>query len=281
MGFDWKQVQDLVEDKGLQEAARACKNLRELRVLPTDSENCRVTENGLVAISEGCGELRYVLYFCNQMTNAALQAVARNCPNMTHFRLCVMRPREPDYTTREAMDEGFGAVASMCANLRRLSVSGLLTDRAFELIGKHAKELRCLSVAFAGNSGAAMAHVLGGCCKLRKLEIRDSPFGDSGLLAGLQRQRYYAMRSLWMSACGVSAAACRRLARLMPLLNVEIILDDEEGAPSPLLVHTDADADAHSNGAADDEAHMRVDKLYLYRSVAGPRGDAPAFVHTL
>lgn len=256
-------VQDIVEDKGLEAAAVACKDLRELRVFPADpsrDQHSPVTEKGLAAISRGCGELRYVLYFCNQMTNAVLHVVAKNCPKLTHFRLAIMTLREPDYMTREPMDEGFGAVVSSCKKLRRLSVSGLLTDRAFELIGKHAKELRSLSVAFAGESWRAMADVLQGCEKLKKLEIRDSPFGDAGLWSGLAS--YYSMRSLWMSTCNVSVGACERLAKLLPGLNVEIIRDDEEEDDSRF-------------------EPLRAEKLYLYRSLAGPRTDLPSSVYTL
>ncbi|GFQ08806.1 protein auxin signaling F-box 3 [Phtheirospermum japonicum] len=97
-----------------------------------------------------------------------------------------------------------------------------------------------------------MQCVLEGCPKLRKLEIRDSPFGNAALLAG--RDKYEAMRSLWMSACYVTVKGCRALAREMPRLNVEVIVDEED--------------------------ESLADKIYVYRSVAGPRRDAPPFVLT-
>lgn len=251
-------VLDTVEDKGLEAVGLSCPLLEELRVFPADPYEQDVvhgvTEMGFVAVSYGCPRLHYVLYFCRQMTNAAVATIVKNCPDFTHFRLCVMNPGEPDYLTDEPMDEAFGAVVKNCTKLQRLAVSGLLTDLTFEYIGKYAKNLETLSVAFAGSSDWGMQCVLSGCSKLRKLEIRDCPFGNEALLSGLEK--YESMRSLWMSACNVTMNACRRLAKQMPRLNVEVMKDEE----------------------SDDS---QADKVYVYRSVAGPRRDAPPFVLTL
>ncbi|KAI8525353.1 hypothetical protein RHMOL_Rhmol13G0224000 [Rhododendron molle] len=251
------KVLDTVEDKGLEAVGSTCPLLEELRVFPADPYDQDihhgVTESGFVAVSRGCRKLLYVLYFCRQMTNAAVATIVQNCPDFTHFRLCIMNPGQPDYLTNEPLDEAFGAVVKTCTKLQRLSVSGLLTDLTFEYIGKYAKNLETLSVAFAGSSDWGMQCVLGGCPKLRKLEIRDCPFGNAALLSGLEK--YESMRSLWMSACNVTLNGCRLLATGMPRLNVEVMKEDE------------------SNELAD--------KVYVYRSVAGPRRDAPPFVLTL
>ncbi|KAL9236719.1 hypothetical protein vseg_011355 [Gypsophila vaccaria] len=248
-------VLDTVGDKGLEAVGSSCPLLEELRVFPAspfdEDIDHGVSESGFIAVSYGCPKLHYVLYFCREMTNAAVATVVKNCPDFTHFRLCIMIPGQPDHITNEPMDEAFGSVVKGCKKLRRLAVSGLLTDLTFEYIGKYAKNLETLSVAFAGSSDRAMQCVLSGCPKLRRLEIRDCPFGDSALLSGLER--YESMRSLWMSACNVTMGACKLLAKEMPRLNVEVIKDE------------DAD-DCHAN------------KVYVYRSVAGPREDAPSFV---
>ncbi|XVE51244.1 hypothetical protein DITRI_Ditri02bG0024400 [Diplodiscus trichospermus] len=251
-------VLDTVEDKGLEAVGLNCPLLEELRVFPADPFEEEiihgVTEDGFVAVSYGCPRLHYVLYFCRQMTNAAVATIVQNCPDFTHFRLCIMNPGQPDYLTSEPMDEAFGAVVKTCTKLQRLSVSGLLTDLTFEYIGRYAKNLETLSVAFAGSSDWGMQCVLGGCPKLRKLEIRDCPFGNAALLSGLEK--YESMRSLWMSACNVTMNGCRLLAREMPRLNVEVMKEE---------------------GSDDSQA----DKVYIYRSVAGPRRDAPPSVLTL
>lgn len=251
-------VLDTVEDEGLEAVGLNCPLLEELRVFPADPFDQEidhgVTESGFLAVSYGCRRLHYVLYFCRQMTNAAVATIVQNCPDFTHFRLCIMNPGQPDYLTAQPMDEAFGAVVKTCKKLQRLAVSGLLTDSTFEYIGRYAKNLETLSVAFAGSSDRGMQHVLEGCPKLRKLEIRDCPFGNEALLSGLEK--YESMRSLWMSACKVTMNACRLLAREMPRLNVEVMKDEES-----------------------DDGHAY--KVYVYRSIAGPRRDAPPFVMTL
>ncbi|KAL2535579.1 Protein TRANSPORT INHIBITOR RESPONSE 1 [Forsythia ovata] len=256
-------VLDYIEDAGLEALAASCKDLHELRVFPSDpfdaEANVSLTEQGLVAVSEGCPKLQSVLYFCRQMSNAALVAIARSRPNMIRFRLCIIEPRAPDYLTLEPLDTGFGAIVENCKELRRLSMSGLLTDRVFEYIGTHAKKLEMLSIAFAGDSDLGLHHVLSGCESLRKLEIRDCPFGDKALLANATKLE--TMRSLWMSSCSVSFGACKLLGQKMPRLNVEVI--NERGPP---------DSGPES---------CPVEKLYVYRTIAGPRVDMPGFVWTM
>ncbi|EOX94947.1 hypothetical protein QUC31_004773 [Theobroma cacao] len=256
-------VLDYIEDSGLEALASSCKDLQELRVFPSDpfgaEPNVSLTEQGLVAVSLGCPKLQSVLYFCHQMTNSALVNIAQNRPNLTRFRLCIIAPRKPDYVTLEPLDVGFGAIVQHCKDLRRLSLSGLLTDRVFEYIGTYAKKLEMLSVAFAGDSDLGLHHVLSGCESLRKLEIRDCSFGDKALLANAAKLE--TMRSLWMSSCSVSFGACKLLGQKMPRLNVEVI--DERGPP-----------DSRPESCP-------VEKLYIYRSVAGPRFDMPPFVWTM
>lgn len=254
---------DFIEDSGLEAVAVTCKDLRELRVFPSEpyglEPNVSLTEQGLVSVSEGCPKLQSVLYFCRQMTNAALVTIARNRPNMTRFRLCILEPWTPDYVTGQALDVGFGAIVEYCKDLQRFSLSGLLTDRCFEYIGTYGKKLEMLSVAFAGESDLGLHHVLSGCDSLRKLEIRDCPFGDKALLANAAKLE--TMRSLWMSSCSVSFGACKLLAQKFPQLNVEVI--DERDPPNTR------------------PESCPVERLYIYRSVAGRRLDMPGFVWTM
>ncbi|GER46823.1 protein AUXIN SIGNALING F-BOX [Striga asiatica] len=253
-------ILDSIGDKGLNAVASTCKELQELRVFPSDLYDAGVTEEGLVSISSGCAKLNSLLYFCQQMTNAALITVAKNCPNFIRFRLATLNPTIPDAVTNEPLDEGFGAIVQSCKGLKRLSISGLLTDKVFLYIGMYAEQLEMLSIAFAGESDKGMAYVLNGCKKMKKLEIRDSPFGNKALLTDVGK--YETMRSLWMSSCEVTFEACKMLAQKMPRLNVEII--------------NDGDSDEGSR----DDGH-RVEKMYLYRTLVGPRKDAPHFVWTL
>lgn len=254
-------VLDTICDEGLQAVAATCKDLRELRVFPIDAnENTvgPVSEIGLLAISVGCPKLRSILYFCQQMTNAAVIAMSKNCPELEVFRLCIIGRFRPDHVTHEPMDKGFGAIVKNCKKLTRLAVSGQLTDEAYRYIGQYGKLVRTLSVAFSGGSDIGLKYVLEGCTNLKKLEIRDSPFGDPGLRAGLHR--FYDMRFVWMSSCRVTRAGCSDVAGRLPGLVVEIFRQDrEEGG----------------------EVGGFVDTLYMYRSLDGPRADAPRFVNIL
>ncbi|CAH2078079.1 unnamed protein product [Thlaspi arvense] len=181
---------DSICDEGLEAVAATCKELRELRVFPSDPREDSegpVSGIGLQAISEGCRKLESILYFCQRMTNGAVTAMSENCPQLTVFRLCIMGRHRPDHVTGKPMDDGFGAIVKNCKKLTRLAVSGLLTDEAFSLIGEYGKLIRTLSIAFAGDSDMALRYILDGCPKLQKLEIRDSPFGDVGLRSGTHR----------------------------------------------------------------------------------------------
>ena len=254
------QVLDSVRDEGLESVGMSCKKLQSLRVLPLNAREDAdelVSEVGLTAISRGCPALRSILYFCQTMTNAAVIAMSRNCPELKVFRLCIMGRHQPDHATGEPLDEGFGAIVQNCSKLTWLSTSGQLTDRAFEYIGRYGKSLRTLSVAFAGNSDVALQYILQGCSKLEKLEIRDCPFGDAGLLSGMHH--FYNMRFVWMSGCNLTLQGCKEVAQGLPRMVVELI-----------------------NGQPDEkERNESVDILYMYRSLDGPREDVPPFVKIL
>lgn len=250
-------VLDTICDEGLRAVAVTCKDLRELRVFPNDAREDGegpVSDVGLAAISEGCRKLQSILYFCQRMTNAAVIAMSKNCPDLLVFRLCIMGLHRPDHITGEPMDAGFGAIVENCKKLTRLAVSGLLTDRAFNYIGQYGKLIRTLSVAFAGNTDMGLKYVLEGCPRLQKLEIRDSPFGDSALHSGLHH--YYNMRFLWMSTCRLTYQGCKEIAERLPRLVVEVI-----------------------NGEEMKDDHVEI--LYMYRSLEGPRADAPRCVTIL
>ncbi|KAK7267233.1 hypothetical protein RIF29_19899 [Crotalaria pallida] len=255
-------VMDLIGDKGLEVVASTCKDLQELRVVFAYriGGNAGVSEKGLVAISMGCPKLHSLLYCCRQMTNAALITLAKNSPNLICFKLRMSAVTKPDPYTMLPLDEGFGAIVQSCRQLKRLSLSGQLTDQIFLYIGMYCEQLEMLSIAYAGGSGLGMLYVLNGCQKLRKLEISDSSFGDLALLTDVGR--YEKMQSLWVSSCNVSIGACKILAKMMPNLNVEIFNRNQQAVCS-----------------ADDG--QIVDRMYMYRTLVGKRKDSPEYVMTL
>ncbi|PWA79207.1 hypothetical protein CTI12_AA132120 [Artemisia annua] len=99
-----------------------------------------------------CRELHV---YCNRGVSG--QAVAGHITlheNNSHARSTTRG--EPDYMTKEPMEEGFGAILKTCTRIQSLAVSGLLTDRIFEYIGKYSKNLETLSFAFARSSNLGM-----------------------------------------------------------------------------------------------------------------------------
>ncbi|CAJ2653727.1 unnamed protein product [Trifolium pratense] len=68
-----------------------------------------------------------------------------------------------------------------------------------------------MSIAFAGESDKEMLNVLDGCKKLRKLKIRNCPFGNTTPLTDIGK--YETMQSLWTSSWKVTmGGACKTLA---------------------------------------------------------------------
>ncbi|XP_040384467.1 disease resistance protein RGA5-like [Oryza brachyantha] len=254
-------VSHTVGDDALCAVAKTCFDLRVLRVFrlfASSRYDLSVSDVGLEAIARRCRKLENLTYYCGSMTNAAMIIVSNNCPHLEAFRLCILRTHLPDRITGEPMDEGFGAIVMNCKKLCRLSTSGLVTDKAFAYIGQYGKFLKTLSVAFSGNTDMSLRYVFEGCTRLQKLEVRGGPFGDEGLLSGLNR--FCNMRSLWMSSCRITMRGCRDVARQMPHLVLEVI-------------------SGHSGN--EEVTADTVDHLYLYRSLAGPRDDAPPFVNIL
>ncbi|GMI67112.1 auxin signaling F-box 2 [Hibiscus trionum] len=255
-------ILDRIGDKGLGVVASTCRELQELRVFPSAAfwpGNDVVTEEGLVLVSAGCPKLNSLFYFCQQMTNAALITVAKNCPNLIRFKLWFLDPVKPDPVTNQPLDGGFRAIVQSCKQLKRLSLSGLLTDQVFLYIGMYAEQLEMLSVAFATNSDKGMLYMLNGCKKLRKLEIRNCPFGNTALLEDVGK--YETMRSLWISSCKVTLGGCKTVAKKMPSLNVVIIKKRNQ-----------------MEFNLDDG--QKVD-MYLYPTLVGRGKDAPEYVWIL
>ncbi|GAU14475.1 hypothetical protein TSUD_250150 [Trifolium subterraneum] len=119
-----------------------------------------------------------------------------------------------------------------------------------------AEHLEMLSIEFSGESNKGMLKVLNQCKNLRKLKIRNCPFGNTTFLTDIGK--YETMQSLWTSSWKVTVGACKTLTEKMPRLNVVIFIENEQ-------------ADCYM------EDGQRVEKMYLYRTEAGKREDAPKY----
>ncbi|KAJ8476842.1 hypothetical protein OPV22_020569 [Ensete ventricosum] len=197
------------------------------------------------------------LWVLDSIGDKGLTVVASTCKELQELRVfpCDIY----DAGTTSVTEEDY---ASLILESQTLSLISHLM-KVFLYIGMYAERLEMLSIAFAGDSDKGMIYVLNGCKNLRKLEIRDCPFGDIALLKNVAK--YETMRSLWMSSCDITLGGCKALAAKMPRLNVEIINENEE-------------TDEFEENLSD--LH-KLEKIYVYRTVAGPRNDAPDFVWTL
>lgn len=259
------QVLDNIGDKGLVSVALTCTRLQELRVFPLRPQigaNPALTAEGLIALSMGCPLLHSLVYCCKHMTNAALIAVARNCHNFIKFKLCISDSKLPDGTTSQPFDEGFGAIVQSSKGLKRLSLSGLLSDQVFLYIGMYGEQLEMLSIGSSGEGGKGLSYVLNGCRNLKKLEIKGSPFVDAALLVEIVKHEK--IRCLWISSSKVTLGACRSLLMQVPMMNIEII-----------------DENNNNSKKKKKDNDLTVGKMYLYRTFSGPRKDAPSSVWTL
>ncbi|KAI3840241.1 hypothetical protein MKX03_021656 [Papaver bracteatum] len=150
------------------------------------------------------------------------------------------------------MELGLLVVSRRCKKINSLLYHCQnMTNDALSSVAK--KKLEILSVSFAGDGDKGVLHVLNGCNKLNKLEIKDSQFGDTTLLTNMGK--YEEMRYLWMPSSDVTLGGRKSLAKNMPKLNVEIMHENQE--------------------KLDDI--QKVAELYVYRSLAGPTDEAYAW----
>ncbi|KAF9591095.1 hypothetical protein IFM89_001439, partial [Coptis chinensis] len=128
-----------------------------------------------------CGYLPSIQPVLDSVCNEGLQAMAATCSDLSELLVFPAIAWEDsdspvsevglvaiseDHLTSEPMDMGFGAIVTNCPKLRRLALSGLLTDKAFYYIGQYGKLVRTLSVAFAGDTDVALTYVLQVCPEL-------------------------------------------------------------------------------------------------------------------
>ncbi|KAK8643630.1 hypothetical protein V6N13_012915 [Hibiscus sabdariffa] len=78
-----------------------------------------------------------------------------------------------DFLTCEPLNVGFGAIVEHCKDLIRLSFFGLLTDRVFEYIGRYAKKLEMLSMAFSGGDNVIPLDVFF-LCEFQSMQVARS-----------------------------------------------------------------------------------------------------------
>ncbi|CAN6720192.1 unnamed protein product [Malus baccata var. baccata] len=146
--------------------------------------------SGDLAVLDACCLRLRRLWVLDLVEDNELEAVGSNCPLLEELRAFACHP---DIIIREVTEPGFVAVSYMAAE--NSAASSIYAFSSSTRRKKAFGERHC---------------VLKGCPKLKKLEIRECPFGNVDLLSGIEK--YESVRSLWISACNVTMAPCRLLA---------------------------------------------------------------------
>jgi coronatine-insensitive protein 1 len=191
-------------DKGLEVVGKTSKRLKRLRVDDHEDGSGTITHRGLTAIAEGCQELKFLVMYLSDVTNASLADVGRCLTKLTDFRIVLLQTSR--LVKDLPLDTGVQSVLQGCPNLTRFSVylriDGL-TDRGVSYIGTHGGKLKWVLLGCCGDIGVGLLNLAQGCQKIERLELRDCPIEDAQL----------ANAFLSMQSCCISAVlACRNHA---------------------------------------------------------------------
>jgi len=215
-------VSNVLGDKGLEVVGKTSKRLKRLRVDDHEDGSGTITHRGLTAIAEGCQELKFLVMYLSDVTNASLADVGRCLTKLTDFRIVLLQtsPLVKDLP----LDAGVQSVLQGCPKLTRFSVylriDGL-TDRGVSYIGTHGGKLKWVLLGCCGDIGFGLLNLAQGCQKIERLELRDCPIEDAQLA-----NVFLSMRSLkyfWVEGFGATEDVGQYLAATVPYLHVEIM----------------------------------------------------------
>lgn len=212
---------------------RTCRGLRRLRVEHDDAG--AITQRGVVAVAHGCPQLRQLVVYVSDITNAALAMVGQGCPHLTDFRL-VLEP-----AARQIMDlpldDGIKLLLRGCLNLSRLAIylrHGGLTNRGMGYIGEFGRKLKWVLLGCTGETDIGLANMAYKAQSIERLEIRDCPFGEAGLVAAVVAMN--SLKFLWVQGYRASEAGEHLLALRRQNLNIEINFPSA-GQPGQLIAY--------------------------------------------
>jgi transport inhibitor response 1 len=92
------QCTDIIGDRGLRQVGTQCKNLK--RLVVEAYEAGFVTQHGLMAVARGCFLLEKIRFYAADMTNEALETLAKNCPDLYDVRICLVQKYHDSHPVR-------------------------------------------------------------------------------------------------------------------------------------------------------------------------------------
>lgn len=202
--------------------AKSCKELRKLRV--EDDETGAITQRGLVAVAQSCGNLVQLIVYVASISNAALAMIGQGCPRLTDIRIVLTSIARPGYDIPDfPLDDGLKLMLKGCGHLTRLAFyqrHGCLTDKGMEYIGTYGHNLKWLLIGCTGESDEGLTNLAYRSQRIQRLEIRDCPFRKAGIAAAVAAMS--SLKYLWVQGHGAMEAG-QELAKLAkPYLNIEV-----------------------------------------------------------
>ncbi|MCO5589445.1 hypothetical protein L7F22_043412 [Adiantum nelumboides] len=243
-----------IGDEGLEVISANCKKLRRLRVECGDKDVQQgfVTQKGLISVASSCHELEYIAAYVSDINNAALEAIAINCPKLEDFRLVLLD--EKSDVTEYPLDKGVLALVQGCSEIRRLALylrRGFLTDKCMGYLGKYSKNLRWALFGLLGETDLGLNLFAENCPNIEKLEMRDCVFTESGIAASVLKMS--SLKYIWVQGFNSTGTGRDLLPMNYASWNVEMIppgAEEQQSSDGPL-------------------------SFLAYRSLAGRRSDIP------
>ena len=194
-----------------------------------------ITQRGVVAVAQGCPLLKQLVLYVSNITNAALAMVGQGCTEITDFRL-VLEPASRQIVDLP-LDDGIKLLLKGCLKLSKLAVylrHGGLTDKGMGFLGEFGKKLKWLLLGCTGETDIGLANLAYKAQTVERLEIRDCPFGEAGLVAAVVAMN--SLKFLWVQGYRAPEAGAHLLALRRPYLNIEMN-SPTGGQPGQLIAY--------------------------------------------
>lgn len=229
-----------IGDEGLEVIASNCKNLRRLRVERGDRDVQQgfITQKGLMSVALSCHHLEYIAAYVTDINNAALLAIASNCPNLKDFRLVLLD--EGNDISDCPLDEGVKALMQKCVYMHRFALylrPGFLTDRGMEEIGIYGKRLKWALFGLLGESDRGLSLFADGCHNLERLEIRDCVYTEAAIAESVLKME--SLKYVWVQGYKSTSTGQDLLPLCKSSWSVEYIpaVGDSESMPTQFVAY--------------------------------------------
>ncbi|KAH7373337.1 hypothetical protein KP509_17G050600 [Ceratopteris richardii] len=241
-----------IGDEGLKVISENCPKLRRLRIERGDREEQHgfVTQRGLIYVATHCHDLEYIAVYASDINNAALKAIADNCPKLRDFRLVLLD--EDNDVAEYPLDDGVMALVKGCSKICRLALylrRGFLSDKCMGFLGEHCKNLRWALFGLLGETDMGLRMFAEKCPNIEKLEMRDCVFTESGIAKSVLKMN--SLKYIWVQGFNSTGTGRDLIPMSCESWNVEMF-----------------------TGPADELVDGPLTFL-AYRSLAGRRKDIP------